>query len=184
MAAIQNQYGLTKLRVITIDNEAISIIKPYARGNSALFLRDAPDAVWALYGMSGAIPLNYVVKPDGKVYNRMEGFSETTIKSWIDACVGVEENDASLKTQVLQLAFSPNPFKVATMISVQGIKTKGTLEIQDLSGRLVKSFSLNSNSTVKWDRKDNNGREVSVGMYFCKLTAGNVSLTKKLVVLK
>ena len=183
MAAIQNQYGLSKLRVLTIDDEAVSTIKPYARSNSALFLRDAPDAVWALYCISSSIPLNYVIKPDGKVYNRATGYSESTITSWIDACViGVEEN--MNKVQALKLAFSPNPFKVTTVISVQGIETNGNLQIQDLSGRVVKSFSITSNSTIKWDRKDNNGREVPVGMYFCKLTTGNVSLTQKLVVLK
>jgi len=183
LAAIQNQYGTTKLRVLAIGYEAISTIKTYARVSSALFLRDATGSSYSLYSSSSSIPLNYVIKPDGKVQNSMFGFNETTIKGWIDACViGVEEN--SNKTQTPKLVFSPNPFKVATVIGAQGIETNGSLQIQDLSGRVVKSFSITPNSTIKWDRKDNNGREVPVGMYFCKLTSGDVSLTQKLVVLK
>ncbi|MDD2890976.1 MAG: T9SS type A sorting domain-containing protein [bacterium] len=184
MAAIQNQYGTTKLKVIAVNyKEALSTVKSYAKGNSALFLRDASGATTVAYNINNGIPINYVIKPDGKVQNGMAGFSESTIKSWIDACViGVEEN--TNKAQTPKLTFSPNPFKVATVISARGIETNGNLQIQDLSGRVVKSFSITPNSTIKWDRKDNNGREVAVGMYFCKLTAGDVSLTQKLVVLK
>ncbi|MDD5530493.1 MAG: T9SS type A sorting domain-containing protein [bacterium] len=184
MAAIQDEYGLSKLRVIAVGMVLTSsTLKPYARGSSALFLADQAVSASGNYNINGTLPVNYVIKPDGKVYNGTTGFNETTIKSWIDACViGVEEN--TNKTQTLKLTFSPNPFKVSTVISAQGIETNGSLQIQDLSGRVVKSFSITPNSTIKWDRKDNNGREVSVGMYFCKLTVGKVSLTQKLVVLK
>jgi hypothetical protein len=184
LAAIQEQYGLAKLRVIAVGMVLnASTLKPFARGNSALFLADESVSASSAYNINGSLPVNYVIKPDGKVYNGTTGFTESTIISWINACViGVEEN--TNKAQAPKLAFSPNPFKVSTIISVQGIGTNGNLQIQDLSGRVVKSFSVTPNSTIKWDRKDNNGREVSVGMYFCKLTAGNVSLTEKLVVLK
>jgi peroxiredoxin len=184
LTAIQNEYGLAKLRVIAVGMQLnASSLKSFARGNSALFLADESVSASASYNINGSLPVNYVIKPDGKVYNGTTGFNETTIKSWIDACVtGVEEN--ANKAQTPKLAFSPNPFKVATVISIQGVKTAGNLQIQDLTGRVIKSFSLASNSTIKWDRTDNSGREVSVGMYFCKLTAGKVSLIQKLVVLK
>ncbi|MDD5529424.1 MAG: hypothetical protein PHX21_05275 [bacterium] len=43
--------------------------------------------------MTGEVPLNYVIKPDGKVYNRMEGYNETTIKDWIDTSIIERESN-------------------------------------------------------------------------------------------
>lgn len=178
MGVVQNLYGTTKLRVIAINSwETVATIKPYARGNAALFLRDGSGGTWNTYAQNGYTPLNYVIRPNGKVYNWMEGYNETTIKNWITAVAVEEENAAKVKTP--ELVFSTNPFKVNTVISVKGIDGVGTLQIHDLTGRLVKSFSITSNSAVTWDRKG-----APAGMYFCKLNAGKVNLTKKLIVLE
>ena len=37
---------------------------------------------------------------------------------------------------------------------------------------------------VEWDGKDNQGNEVSTGIYFYKLKAGDFTQTKKMVLLK
>lgn len=186
MAVIQDQYGTSKLRVLAINiAENMDIAKQYARGNSALFLEDASSSVFDQYNICGTLPVNYVVKPNGKVYHGLYGYCESQIKDWIDSCViAVEENNAVSTIQNPTLVLSPNPFKVVMMISVKGVKTVGDLQIQDLTGRVVRSFSLAPNATIKWDRKDNNGREVPVGMYFCRFNNGTVNLTGKVVMFK
>jgi hypothetical protein len=63
-----------------------------------------------------------------------------------------------------------------------------SLQIHDLSGRVVRSLNLcNLDKSVKsvvWDGKDDSGRKVSAGIYFCKLEAGNSKILKKLVLLR
>lgn len=181
LGVIQDQYGKTKLQVIAIGYEAVSVLKTYARTSSALFLRDATGASFTPYAISGSsIPLNYIIRPDGKVCNGVQGtYNETTIKSWIDASLlGVEEENAA-KVGIPNLVFSTNPFKVRTEIRARGIEGVGLLQIHDLTGRLVKSFSITSNSAITWDRKG-----APAGMYFCTLNAGTVKVTEKLIVLE
>lgn len=182
--ALQKQYSITQVRVITLGDDSLSTIKQYARSNAALFLRDSLNSVWDVYSQNGFIPLNYVIRPNGKVYDWMEGYDGEIIKSWIDSCmVGIEEENTIAKTETPKLIFSPNPFKTMTVISINGLEA-GNLQIHDLSGRIVKSFSLNSNSKVTWDRKENNGRALPAGVYFCKLNLGKVNLTQKITILE
>ncbi|MDD5529260.1 MAG: T9SS type A sorting domain-containing protein [bacterium] len=187
MTAIQDSFTTSKLRILAINiGGTQDILKQYARGNSALFLLDASSSAFSLYYITSAIPLNYIIRPNGKVFHGIPGgYCEAQIKSYIDSClIGIEEPNTVSTVQNPTLVLSPNPFKVAMMISAKGIKTAGDLQIQDLTGRVVKSFSLAPNSTVKWDRKDNNGREVPVGMYFCRFNNGDVNLTGKVVMFK
>ena len=64
------------------------------------------------------------------------------------------------------------------MISVQcqvpSEKAQITLNIYDVSGRLVKSFSLSTAYSllptgVTWDGKDNGDKQVNAGIYFLKV---------------
>lgn len=171
--------------MLAIDiGEDVSVTKSFARGSSALYLVDASGGTYMSYNINGYVPLNYVIKPNGTVYNGTVGFDESTIESWINASiVAVEENNAA-KVETPKLVFSANPFKAKTVISIRGVGTVGTLQIHDLTGKLVKSFSITPNSAVTWDRTDNNDMHMPAGMYFCSLNAGKVSLTKKLIVLE
>ncbi|MEW5796774.1 MAG: T9SS type A sorting domain-containing protein [Candidatus Zixiibacteriota bacterium] len=78
----------------------------------------------------------------------------------------------------------PNPFNPSTKIdiAIPGIGVEWKLNIYNITGQLVESFSGVANDefqTVIWDASD-----VSSGVYFYKLTAGNFSDTKKAVFLK
>ncbi|MDD5530578.1 MAG: choice-of-anchor D domain-containing protein [bacterium] len=102
MAAIQNQYGLAKLRVIAVGMLLTpSSLKSYARDNSALFLADASVSASTPYNINGTLPVNYVIKPDGKVYNGTTGFDEAQIKSWIDSCIGSVAVDDTVQTMTI-----------------------------------------------------------------------------------
>ncbi|MCK4352608.1 DUF2817 domain-containing protein [candidate division WOR-3 bacterium] len=97
---------------------------------------------------------------------------------------GVEE---ITKMQITKLEVYPNPFTAGISVQWSGISEgqRVSLQIYDLSGRLVKTLTLNTNhlpltTAVYWDARDDNGVPVSSGIYFLKFL-GN---TRKLVCLK
>jgi len=63
-------------------NEALGIVLQYARLYTYPFLRDN-GSVWSVYRQSGAVPLNYVVGPDGIIRYVAEGFNEAQIHAVI-----------------------------------------------------------------------------------------------------
>jgi len=83
----------------------------------------------------------------------------------------------------------PNPFNPTTTISfVLPQKMRVNLAIYDVEGRLVKTLvkeSLEEGLHVaKWAGQNNNGSQVSSGVYFYRLVAGKRILTKKMVLLR
>ena len=66
---------------------------------------------------------------------------------------------------------------------------KPTLKIYDATGRLVKSFNLEScimdhESSFSWDGRDDQNRMLGSGVYFIKLTAGDYSESKKVLLFR
>ncbi len=84
----------------------------------------------------------------------------------------------------------PNPFNPATTITYGlGERAPVTLRIYDVSGRLVRTLvdevqEPARSYTVVWDGRNTFGRSVSSGIYFCRLTAGSRTSTRKMVLLR
>ena len=84
---------------------------------------------------------------------------------------------------------APNPFKQFTIISYQ-LPQAGQvkLSIYNIAGQLVKTLVSGDQSagsyTINWDRKDNNNRQVSAGVYIYHLSAGDKTQSRKMIVLK
>ncbi|TES91820.1 MAG: T9SS type A sorting domain-containing protein, partial [Candidatus Cloacimonadota bacterium] len=89
------------------------------------------------------------------------------------------------------LHISPNPFRDRVNIeycigqSAEGIE----LKIYDVSGRLVKNLSLGTGhsaltTAVSWDGRDNFGKLLPSGIYFCKLSQGTFTQTKKILLVR
>ena len=99
------------------------------------------------------------------------------------------ETDEGTEELVLSIA---NPFINSTNISFILPAGKDaeeiSLKIFDLSGRIVKTLVKTSYIpglyTVSWDGKDNTGKNVAGGIYFCQLSAGNSKTTNKLIFIK
>jgi flagellar hook assembly protein FlgD len=57
------------------------------------------------------------------------------------------------------------------------------IAIHDVSGRLVRALRAGSGtSTATWDRRDDDGRTVRPGVYFCSAQIGTTSVKERLVV--
>lgn len=105
--------------------------------------------------------------------------------------VGIDDNPNEANSLSYKLyQNSPNPFNPVTEISFKINKTADVnLSVYSINGRLVKTIeNRNYNSgthSVIWDGTDNNGSEVSSGLYFYRLTVnGNESETEKMMLIK
>jgi hypothetical protein len=83
----------------------------------------------------------------------------------------------------------PNPFNPSTNLRYS-MKEPGDVRIDvfNAKGQLLKSFN-NSHTVpgyyqVNWNGKDSNGRNVSTGVYFYRMTSGKYTATKKMVLSK
>ncbi|NOZ07375.1 MAG: T9SS type A sorting domain-containing protein [FCB group bacterium] len=83
----------------------------------------------------------------------------------------------------------PNPFNPVTMISFETPRDENVqLVIYDILGRQVKALvqgpMKSGYHTVKWDGLDALGNAVPSGLYIYTLTAGDVSYSKKMMLMK
>lgn len=101
-----------------------------------------------------------------------------------------EGNELDVPRQTTLFQNVPNPFNPTTQISfdlAQGGKV--SLRIYDVAGRLVrtlidKEMAAGRSHTVVWNGLDDQNGRVASGVYFYRLDAVGVSLTKKMVVMK
>ncbi len=57
-----------------------------------------------------------------------------------------------------------------------------TLEVSDAAGNLVRRFDLAAGTAaLNWDGTDAAGHRLAEGAYFCRLTVGNISTTRKVL---
>jgi hypothetical protein len=85
---------------------------------------------------------------------------------------------------------SPNPFNPITRIQFDVPAEGGlvTIAIYDVAGRRVRNLLNESRPggswSVVWDGTAESGKQVSSGVYFCKMTAGRFTETRRMVMLK
>jgi hypothetical protein len=120
-----------------------------------------------------------------------------------DTFFGIKEFNSGITTGSW-LEISPNPFVQITNIrymvqepgyTEQELRNsnlemrKTSIGIYDATGRLVKSFDLESNvmdreSILSWDGRDNSGKRTPEGVYFVRLQGNNLNLTKKVILVE
>ncbi len=87
-------------------------------------------------------------------------------------------------------ACSPNPFVGRTVIEAysppEGEYKSSQVSVYDVTGRLVKVLSKGEHGSLRlhWDGKSSQGRDVSAGIFFVRLEASGVSITRKAVLLR
>ncbi|MEW6685381.1 MAG: T9SS type A sorting domain-containing protein [Candidatus Edwardsbacteria bacterium] len=105
---------------------------------------------------------------------------------------GVEELQSSkFKVQSPNLMQNyPNPFSQNTDIRYQiADDSKVSLKIYNVAGQLVRTLLAYEPKSpgaykVTWDSRDESGKQVSAGVYFYRLEAGNFTDTKKMILLR
>jgi hypothetical protein len=113
--------------------------------------------------------------------------------------VGIEDEDVAKVPQAYALAQNyPNPFNPLTTITFEipeseiddadGKKVLTRLSIFDMRGRLVRILLEEEFEAgryqITWDGKNGEGREVSSGIYFYRITSGSFSSTRKMTLMK
>jgi len=80
----------------------------------------------------------------------------------------------------------PNPFNGITLIPYAlPSQSDGQIVIFNLNGRKIRKFDLHEKrGMLVWDGKDANGKEISSGIYFYRLTADRSVLTRQMLLLR
>lgn len=84
----------------------------------------------------------------------------------------------------------PNPFTASTRIAfrVPSDRSVVSLTIHDAAGRTVRTLqsgSLSRGAFVhEWNGRNDRGRMLSAGVYFCRLSSGHETLTRRMVFLR
>jgi hypothetical protein len=117
-----------------------------------------------------------------------------TIKVIIDISGKVSVTGLMQPTAFALLQNFPNPFNPETWIPFRLAKDADvTIRVFNLRGQEVRTIHLGQmpagwydtrGKAVLWDGRDSYGQEVSSGIYFYSLTAGNFHATKKLTIIK
>lgn len=87
------------------------------------------------------------------------------------------------------LSAYPNPFNPMTHLRYS-LKTAGfvTIDVYNNRGQLIRSFSNDHPAAgyfqMVWDGRDMNGKSVSSGIYYYRMTSGKYTASKKVVLLK
>jgi hypothetical protein len=171
------------LTVNTIGNGIVNRVPelPYYPRGSAVELTAVPDSGWVFSHWSGNLWGSQ--NPDTIIMN-----GDKTVNANF-TYTGVEEGKMGLMASTY-FNISPNPTSGRTDIRYQ-ISDNGnaTLEIYDASGKLVRSFDLesrimNHESTIRWDGTDQANRQVGSGVYFIKFKAGDYRTTMKLLLIR
>lgn len=122
-------------------------------------------------------------------YKNGYGYGIVLIYSGTDANSVDYGYEPTLPSDITLQQNYPNPFNQATMIEFTlPRRCRMELTIYDVLGRSVTNLiqGIHSAGTyrVTWDGRDALGRTSASGIYLCRLTADEVSITRKMILLK
>jgi hypothetical protein len=125
-----------------------------------------------------------------KVHSVGNPVLEDSISVIVEKVSAIEEAD-EINVRHGQMRAFPNPFSQLTTVNFDVAQNaeRILLNIYDAVGGLVKSFSMPSSvighqASVRWDGTDQINRSLPNGVYFLKLTAGDYSVTKKVLLIR
>ncbi|HPG38383.1 MAG TPA: GDSL-type esterase/lipase family protein [bacterium] len=118
----------------------------------------------------------------------MEIISDTLVVDYSQTAV--EQQAGQSQPVAFQLGQNyPNPFNPSTTIEFYlPERSRAAIQIFDLQGRLVRELGAMEYTAgahqVTWDTLDNSGNKVASGVYLYRLKANNLTLDKKLVLVR
>ncbi|UCE67345.1 MAG: T9SS type A sorting domain-containing protein, partial [Candidatus Zixiibacteriota bacterium] len=101
----------------------------------------------------------------------------------------IEEENIAVPDDYALLSNYPNPFNAQTTISFAlPVPSNVKIEIYNITGSQVKTlvneYRKAGRHTIIWDATDDYGNEVSTGVYFYRLMAGELNLSQKMTLIK
>jgi hypothetical protein len=149
------------------------------------------------YLLTGLVPGDYIVQVDASGYEPEVYPEPVTVTLGSVTCfvspamhtpTGTEEKPIVLP-EAGKLDVAPNPFAVQALVRWQLPKPgEARVQMYDNSGRLVRtlvSMTLQPGSySAVWDGKDNLGRELPSGAYFCRLLTAGGNTSRMIVLLR
>jgi photosystem II stability/assembly factor-like uncharacterized protein len=110
-------------------------------------------------------------------------------ESQLDSTVGIDPINSNIPAKFQLHQNYPNPFNPNTTIRYDIVhKALVKLVIYDMSGKQVRTLVNEVQATgerlVAWDGKDDNGQQVSSGIYLYELTAGDLRQSRKMALIK
>ncbi|MEA3265734.1 MAG: T9SS type A sorting domain-containing protein, partial [Candidatus Fermentibacteria bacterium] len=136
------------------------------------FLNQGLMAVWTAYGGGGRTQYYF------EAYT-LFGDPSVIMKTW--PMTGIEENASAGMGSLITIT-APNPVYGSATVTLTGVGGPATLEIFDISGRVIdKPFSenLSGSSMFTWDASS-----LSTGVYFMRLTQGSNTATSRVSVIR
>jgi hypothetical protein len=151
-----------------------------------------PDTVWVqvpkrLYRNDGRIVLELARVSGGYAALAELKFFQIEQKSHGDEGVQSATGPGAYCTRLLTCA--PNPFGRATAISYElGNAGSVAFTVHDVTGRVVRRLATGPQAagfhSVVWNGKDDRGRVLPAGVYFCRLQAGATTETQRVTLMR
>ncbi|MDP2808243.1 MAG: FlgD immunoglobulin-like domain containing protein, partial [bacterium] len=174
---------------VWVDNVSLGAVK-VPTGQMVTFEKDLPNAV--SHDGEGVL----------KIVNLKKG-AIVTCDNWqlfaYDKATGRKNDNGGAQTNMSEarpvayryelMQNAPNPSSKNTMINYQLAKQgQVSLKVYNTLGQVVKTLVNESQNpgpySVKWNGKDESGRQAAAGIYFYRLASGEFNSTKKMVVLR
>jgi hypothetical protein len=119
----------------------------------------------------------------GSNYRALIGFWQP------EGATGVREQAFSPDQRPLKThLYSPFPTPSVSRVTIRyalATDVRALLQVHDLAGRVVRTLCASSMKrgaySVTWNGRDDRGRELARGVYFCRLSAGECRATEKVV---
>lgn len=148
----------------------------------------APFGIYTYHGYAGIYP-DVVWATDSFTFEKLEDFTgvvQTEWNNWGEG-FGDEEKGAAqpLPQEFLLYSAHPNPFNPITTIGYQlPVASRVSLEIFDVSGRLIGTPLRESWRDAGYHELTFDGSDLASGIYIYRLTAGDFTASGKMVLMK
>lgn len=139
----------------------------------------------------GKLHAGGIISTDGEIVSvKAVDYNGSRMVANFDFPTGFEDDEEGLLPRNIQLHQNyPNPFNPTTTIEF-ALPQRGAVEliIYNTLGRKVRVLTSGTYSagkySVRWDGTDDGGRQVTSGVYYYRLRAGDVVQSRKMVLLK
>ncbi len=142
-------------------------------------------------GGTSPYPLDYVIDQQGRVAYFSTEYDPEAIVTVIDELLGHTSGVPEIpNNKKLQIQAAPNPFNPQTEIGFVLDRAQAvSLDILDARGRLVRTLLASDvrregSNRINWNGRDNQGRELSSGLYLARIRTHDQTAVTKLTLVR